>query len=135
MSEIRNIELMVKSELGSDSSNGEDPTYITEKFALYARYTFDLCGKIYNETVFIGYLFQAKKVIETGIYTIDEITNISNITKSTIDEAIEKDLVIKRKQYCGENLVNNKLNSIFHCETLPYPISDGREKEYTIIKD
>lgn len=133
MEDIIEVELMVKSEKESDSVDGSDPTYLKEKFALYARYSFAFSGQYYNETVFITYLFESKKVIETGITTINEFKKIEDVSEEDINNAIKEDKTIKIKNYCGENLVLNKINSILHCDTLPYPISYGREKEYTIL--
>lgn len=133
MENIRNVELMVKSEKSSDSVEKSNPTHLKEKFALYARYMFEFSGKYYCETVFVTYLFESKKIIETGVTTITEFKKIEDVSEEDINKVIEEDKAIKIKNYCGENLVSNKLNSILHCDTLPYPISYGREKEYTIL--
>lgn len=127
-------ELLIKSECISDSINGSDPTFLSEKFALYARYSFDSFGKTFNEVVFITYLFESKEIIDTGKTTITEFKDIDSLTQEDIVNSVEDDMEVKVNRITGDNSVNQKLNSIIHNKNLPYPISDGREKVYKILK-
>jgi len=132
MNDILNIELTVKSETSSDATNDSEATYVTEKFALYARYNFKAYNQIYSGFVFITYLFESKQILETGKTTITTFKDIKDVTEEVINTEIKKDRDIKLAKIDGEYLVNNKLNSILHYKT-PYSISNGREKQYTVI--